>query len=120
MVYIRVFFLGGLLCVAFQLLRMFLGTVHPPHLNVLGFALGGIMTPFGLAEALNAWGDWGFGVTVIAGGHASAKAFYALLKGNFLPILETLGIYIAIGIIGLSAGYIRSRIESGVSGNDSR
>ncbi len=108
---IKVFVLGGLLCVAFQLLRRFLGTVGPPKLNVLGFVIGGIMTPFALYDALAKWGDWGIGVTVISGGNACAKAFYALMHGNLLPIIETLCLYVVIYLIGAGAGIIRQKIE---------
>ncbi len=108
---VRVFILGGLLCAAFQLLRRFLGTVGPPKLNVLGFVIGGIMTPFALYDALARWGDWGIGVTVISGGNACAKAFYAMMHGKFLPIVETLCLYLVIYIIGAAAGVIRQKIE---------
>lgn len=108
---IRVFVLGGLLCVTFQLLRRFLGTVPPPKLNVLGFVVGGIMTPFALYDALSRWGDWGIGVTVISGGNACAKAFYSLMHGNALPIIETLCLYLVIYLIGIGAGVIRQKIE---------
>jgi len=107
----KVFILGGLLCVVFQLLRMFLETVPPPKLNILGFAIGGILTPLSLYEVLAHWGDWGIGVTVISGGNACAKAFYQLMHGNLLPIIETLGLYIAIYVIGAAAGIIRQKIE---------
>lgn len=110
--YLRVFIMGGLLCVSFQLLKMFFGTVPPPKINVLGFAIGGILTPFSLYEALSGWGDWGIGVTVVSGGNACAKAFYQLMRGNILPLLETLGLYAAIFIIGALAGIIREQIEN--------
>ncbi|MBQ3802629.1 MAG: hypothetical protein II845_02910 [Oscillospiraceae bacterium] len=108
---IRVFVLGGLLCVAFQLLRSFLKSVPPPKMNVLGFILGGIITPFGLSDALNSWGDWGYGVTVIAGGNAGAKAFLELIQGKFAPLLASLCLFLAIYLIGLLSGIIRQIIE---------
>ncbi len=108
---LKVFVLGGLLCVAFQALRLFLGVVPPPKLNVLGFVIGGIMTPYALYDALAKWGDWGIGVTVISGGNACAKAFYSLVHGNLLPLVETIGLYAVIFIIGAAAGMIRQKIE---------
>lgn len=115
----KVFCLGGLLCVAFQLLRSFFETVPPPKLNVLGFIFGGIMTPLGLCDALSRWGNWGIGVTVISGGNASANAFYQLMHGNFIPIIATLCLYIAIFLVGYLAGYIRDKIENKKKGDTS-
>lgn len=110
MMYFTAFMMGGILCALFEIFARFT-KLDPPHVLVLGIALGALLTPFGMMDALGQWGGAGLAIMVIGAGQALTGTTMALLGGNPAPILIILVLFVALTIIGIAAGSIRSNIE---------
>lgn len=111
MVFLRAFFFGGLFCVIFQAIRVYLGDISPAKLNVLGFALGGLFFSIGFSQRLEAAAYWGYDVTVVSGGSAGASSILAFLSGAPAPLLHTLLLFLSTALIGIAAGLLRCRSD---------
>jgi hypothetical protein len=105
--YISAFLLGGILCALFQVFMMFT-KLDVPRVLILGFALGALLTPYGMMDGLGQWGGAGLVIMVMSAGNAVAGATMALLGGNPVPIILVLGIFVSLTLIGLAAGFLRS------------
>lgn len=112
MMYITAFILGGIICALFEIFAKFT-KLDPPHVLVLGIVLGALLTPFGMMAALGHWGGAGLSIMVIGAGNALVGTTMALLGGTPGPILIILALFVALTLIGIAAGYIRSNIENG-------
>ncbi|MFA6808446.1 MAG: SpoVA/SpoVAEb family sporulation membrane protein [Eubacteriales bacterium] len=108
--YISAFILGGIICALFQVFMMFT-KLDPPRILILGFALGALLTPFGMMDALGQWGGAGLVIMVMTAGNAVAGATVALLGGNPMPIIMIFGIFVALTIIGLGAGFLHWKVS---------
>lgn len=82
--------------------------LDPPHILVLGIALGALLTPFGMMDALGKWGGAGLPLMCIGAGNAIAGTTMAFLGGNPMPIAIILGLLVLLTLIGLAAGTLRS------------
>lgn len=111
MMYITAFLLGGILCALFQLFATFT-KLDPPRVLVLGIALGALLTPYGMMDALGHWGGAGMPIMVIGAGNALAGTTMALLGGNPVPIITILCLFVILTLLGIAAGYVRSTIDS--------
>lgn len=109
MMFISAFLLGGILCALFEIFAMFT-KLAPPKVLILGFTLGALLTPYGMTAALAGWGGAGLAVMVMNAGNAVTGATLALLGGDPMPFIITLGIFAALTIIGVVSGYIRTSV----------
>ena len=107
--FISAFLLGGILCALFEIFAMFT-KLAPPKVLILGFTLGALLTPYGMTAALAGWGGAGLAVMVMNAGNAVTGATLALLGGDPMPFIITLGIFAALTIIGVVSGYIRTSV----------
>lgn len=105
MTYFTAFLLGGIICALFQIFMMYT-KLDVPRVLVLGFTLGALLTPYGMMDALAQWGGAGLLIMVMTAGNAVAGSTMALLGGNSLPFLIILGVFLAVTLIGLGAGYV--------------
>lgn len=106
MMYINAFLLGGILCALFQIFMIFT-KLDPPRILVLGIALGALLTPFGMMDALGHWGGAGLLLMCIGAGNAIGGSTIAFLSGNPMPIAIILGLLVILTLIGLTAGALR-------------
>jgi hypothetical protein len=109
MIFLNAFILGGLVCVFFQLLLM-IPTMNPPKVLIVGFALGALITPLGLAGKMLAWGDAGLTVMVPGAGNAVEGTTEVLLGGNPVPFLIVMGIFVCLTIAGVVGGAITAAL----------
>ncbi|UWG96643.1 SpoVA/SpoVAEb family sporulation membrane protein [Dehalobacter sp. DCM] len=107
--YLTAFLLGGILCALFQIFGMFT-KLDPPRVLILGVAIGGLLTPFGMLAQLGQWGGAGLTVMCMAAGSAVTGTTMALLGGNPVPILMILGLFVTLTLIGIVAGLIRAAV----------
>ena len=89
--------------------------LDPPHVLVLGFALGALLTPYGMMNALGHFGGPGLYIMVIGADNALAATTTPLLGGNLVPFLTIIGLFVALTIMGIVAGSIRVSMENGGS-----
>jgi hypothetical protein len=107
MTYINAFLLGGILCALFQIFMMFT-KLDPPRILILGVAMGALLTPFGMMDALVQWGGAGLVIMVMGAGQALVGSTMALLTGNPIPMAIILSIFVFLTLVGLVAGYFHS------------
>jgi hypothetical protein len=112
MIYVTAFLAGGILCALFQVFAMFT-KLDPPRVLVLGFAIGALLTPYGMMSALGHWGGPGLYIMVIGAGNALAATTAPLLGGIPVPFLTILGLFASLALMSIVAGYIRSNMEKG-------
>lgn len=105
MAFLMAFIVGGALCAVFQAALM-LTKIDVPKLLIIGLALGGVATAFGLSDWLAATGGAGFTVMVVGAAQAIFNAFTALFGGAWLPICVVAAIFIALTVFGLIAGAV--------------
>lgn len=74
MMFVQAFLVGGLLCAIFQTALMFT-KIGVPRLLIIGLALGGLGSAFGLCDMLSAFGGAGFSVMVVGAAWASGRHF---------------------------------------------
>lgn len=108
--YISAFLLGGILCALFQIFMIFT-KLDVPRILILGLVLGALLTPYGMMDALGQWGGAGMSIMVMGAGNAIVATTMALLSGNPGPILMVLGLFVALTVLGLAVGYIRSAMS---------
>ncbi len=113
--YITAFLLGGIMCALFQILMIFT-KLDPPRILILGVALGALLSPYGMMDALAQWGGAGMAVMVMGAGNALFGATQALLSGNPAPFITILGIFVVLTVIGLAAGSLYSITNKNKSG----
>ena len=103
MEFIMAFLVGGTLCLLFQIVAD--ATKAPvPLILLVGLALGGILTPFGIMDQLAEWGGAGFTIRVVGAGQAVCATTQAALAGNPWPLLSVIGVFLALTAIGLVCG----------------
>jgi len=112
MMYINAFLLGGILCALFQIFMMFT-KLDPPRILVLGIALGALLTPYGMMDALGSWGGAGLALMCIGAGNAIGGSFMAFLGGNPVPIAIILGLLMILTSIGIVSGAVRVAVTKG-------
>lgn len=115
MMFINAFILGGILCALFQVFMIFT-KLDPPRILILGFTLGALLSPYGMMDALSQWGGAGLPIMVMGAGNAVFGATMALLRGNFIPIVTLLCIFIILTLIGIAAGFLRSVVTKNAPG----
>ncbi|MCF0254030.1 MAG: hypothetical protein HUK26_06850 [Duodenibacillus sp.] len=85
LVLVKCFVLGAALSIVTQLIWM-ISKLPPPVLLGVFLALGGVLTPFGIWQAMEAWAPGGFATTVFGAGKAVAESAGAAAHGVwFVP-----------------------------------
>lgn len=105
MMLVQAFLVGGLLCAIFQTALMFT-KIGIPKLLIIGLALGGLGSAFGLCDMLSAFGGAGFSVMVVGAAQAIFNAIMALFGGAWLPICIVSAIFAVLTVFGLIAGAV--------------
>ncbi|MCI9129871.1 MAG: SpoVA/SpoVAEb family sporulation membrane protein [Eggerthellaceae bacterium] len=105
MMYLQAFLVGGLLCAIFQIALMYT-KLGVPKLLIIGLALGGLATAFGLCDYLAEYGGAGFTVMVVGAAQAIFNSLMALFAGTPLPICIVIAIFAVLTLFGLFAGII--------------
>ena len=105
------YFLWSFLCVGAlagicQFILM-ITKVSVPVFFVAAFVLSGLLTPFGVIQALVKLTGGGFMVLLLGAGEAIVNTFFALLSGMPMPFLLVLCLFAFLFIIGITAGAIR-------------
>ncbi len=109
MEFVTAFILGGLICLAFQIFSDFT-KIPVPFVLIGGIALGAILAPFGIADALLKFGGAGFSITVVGAGQAIFGTTQALLAGVPAPFLAILVLFAVLVAIGIAAYLVRKAI----------
>jgi hypothetical protein len=100
------FLIGGALCAVFQVFMM-LTKLHPPQILTIGFALGGILLPFGAIATLEQFGGGGMAIMVMDAGAALCGSLVALFTaGQWFSLVMVLGILVSLTAIGIITGMI--------------
>jgi len=110
MIYLNAFMLGGFLCVLCQLALMFT-KLDPPSILIVGFTIGAILTPLGIADRLAGWGGAGWSVMVAGAGQAVTGATMAALGGNPMAAAAVLAVFAALLLLGVLGGLGYARVS---------
>ncbi len=111
------FILGGCLCALFQVIGNYTKAA-PPKILLLGIAAGAFLSALGVTSALGAFGGAGIGIMVIGFGEAVFMSVQAALMGNWMPALTTVGVVLALSILGSISGAIRHARTKGTASAD--
>ncbi|HIW75021.1 MULTISPECIES: SpoVA/SpoVAEb family sporulation membrane protein [Gordonibacter] len=103
MEFIMAFLVGGALCLLFQLI-LDVTKAPVPYILLVGLAVGGILTPFGIMDVLANWGGAGFTIMVVGAGQAMCATTQAALAGNPWPLLSVIGVFLVLTVVGLVCG----------------
>jgi hypothetical protein len=101
------FLIGGALCAIAQLLLMLTKLPVGVFLVIL-FAIGAILTPFGVMKWLVILGGAGCQVLILDAGEAVVSTFVALLSGNPLPFISVLCLFVILFAMGIITGFIKT------------
>lgn len=112
MVFVQAFALGGVICLIFQL-AMQVTKLPVPTLLICGLAIGGLITPFGIADALVAWGGTGWSIMVVGAGQAICATTQVALMGNVIPLLSIIGVIVILTLIGIVSGALHRAMHKG-------
>ena len=112
MMYLLAFLVGGALCAVFQVALM-TTKLGVPKLLIIGLALGGLGTAFGVCDWLAGVGGAGFSVMVVGAAQAIFNSFTALFSGVWLPICVVIAIFAVLTVFGLLAGCIYRAMHKG-------
>ncbi len=104
MMFLQAFLVGGLLCAVFQVALMYTD-LGVPKLLIIGLAVGGICTAFGLCDIVAAFGGAGFSVMVVGAAQAIFNSIIALFGGVWIPICVVISIFAVLTLFGLFAGF---------------
>jgi len=112
MLFLTAFITGGCICLLFQIIFEF--THCPvPTLLIIGLALGGWLTMFGITTALGAFGGCGFVIMVIGAGTALYNTTMLAVSGNVVPLLIIWGVFIALAVVGIVCGAGNLKVKGG-------
>lgn len=112
MLYVMAFIVGGCICLLFQIAMEFTH-VSVPNLLIIGLALGGWLSLFGITQWLSAVGGCGFIIMVIGAGQALYATTMAALGGIVAPLLTIWGVFIALAIVGIVCGAGNLKVKGG-------
>lgn len=110
MIFLKAFLLGGALCALFQIIWM-LTKAGPNTLLKAGFCISAILTPLGVTGALSEFGKGGFFVMIVGAGKSAFHCTGDALAGNLIPLLQLLGVFAAIVVIGIITAALYQKIK---------
>lgn len=103
MEFLFAFLIGGAICLVFQIVMM-ITKLHPPEMLIIGFSLGAVLLPTGVATWLEMVGGAGMGVMVLDAGVASFAGVMNALMGDFAALVTVLSIFVIVAAFGCAAG----------------
>lgn len=103
MEFLLAFLIGGAICLVFQI-AMMITKLHPPEMLIVGFSLGAVLLPTGVATWLETVGGAGMGVMVLDAGVASFGGVMNALMGDFTALITVLAIFVIVAALGCIAG----------------
>ena len=112
MEFLMAFLVGGVLCLLFQIV-LCVTKASIPNILLVGLALGGILTPFGVTAQLAEWGGAGFSIMTVGAGQAVCETMQAALAGNPWPLLSVLGVFVVFAVVGIASGAVNRALRKG-------
>ena len=112
MIFLKAFLLGGVLCAVFQIFWS-LTKAAPSTLLKIGFCISALLTPIGITGGLIAFGQCGFFVMVAGAGEAAFSGTLTALSGNGVPLLQLLGVFLSIIVIGTVCALLYAKKRRG-------
>ncbi|MGV8083492.1 MAG: SpoVA/SpoVAEb family sporulation membrane protein [Coriobacteriia bacterium] len=120
MIFFKAFVLGGMVCTLFQLVLM-VTKIEVPKILIGGMAIGALLTPPGVMDALGVWGGAGVTVMVIGAGSAVEAATEAALGRNWTVAAMVVVIFASLTLLGIAGGAVRVAVKrSSRSAGDER